>query len=155
MNMTRACVAALLAFGLSGGNGVVLAADPVTTDSALAAPVSAPLSSALGADDEADPSLPALDQAVVKEVILSHMNAVKHCYNQELKKDAALAGKVVVKFTVGAKGPVTSATVKQTTLNNKEVEDCMVKEVKTWIFPEPRRGEIVEISFPFLFKPTT
>lgn len=123
-----------------------------------AKPVTAPVADAplpVGLDDEADPNLPALDQSVVKEVILSHMNAVKHCYNQELKKDAALAGKVIVKFTVGSKGPVTAAAVKQTTLNNKDVEECMVKEVKTWIFPEPRRGETVDISFPFVFKPTT
>lgn len=127
-----------------------------STTGNVPAATSAPLAEApirsVATDDEDEANLPALDQSVVKDVVMSYMPAIKNCYNQELKKDPALAGKVVIRFTVGPKGTITQAVVASSTLKNKEVEGCMLKEVKSWIFPEPRRGESVDISFPFVFK---
>lgn len=171
MNKVYSCLSSLvLCFGLcqsllaAESSSVMPAAQVSTTTSAAAAtPTSAPTGSALAesapsrmvAEDEEDASLPALDSSVVKDVIVSHMASIKYCYDSQLKKDPDLAGKVVVKFTVGPKGAVTKADVKETTLKNKDVETCMVGEVKSWIFPEPRRGESVDIAFPFVFKPST
>lgn len=127
-----------------------------STTGSVPAATSAPLAEApiqsVATDDEDEANLPALDQSVVKDVVMSYMPAIRNCYNQELKKDPALAGKVVIRFTVGPKGTITQAVVASSTLKNKEVEGCMLKEVKSWIFPEPRRGESVDISFPFVFK---
>ncbi len=104
-------------------------------------------------DDEDETSKPDLDQSVVQSVILSHMSAIRHCYNKELRKDPELAGAVTIRFTVGVRGSVVDAVVKQSTLMNKDVEGCMVEEVKKWLFPEPRHGRPVDISYPFKFKP--
>lgn len=134
--------------GHSSGNGTVASADAARSSDGSPARY-------VAADEDEDASLPALDQSVIKDVIVSHMPAIKYCYNQELKKDPDLAGKVVIKFTVGPKGTVTRTEVKETTLKNKDVESCMVTEIKAWIFPEPRRGESVDIAFPFVFKPST
>jgi TonB family protein len=85
-------------------------------------------------------------------VVQSHMAAIKHCYEKELRKDPELSGTVTVGFTVGARGTVTEAAVKQSTLKNKEVEGCMIEDIKGWIFPEPRGGQPVPITYPFKFK---
>lgn len=97
---------------------------------------------------------PGLDRTIILKVIQSHMEAVKYCYDKELRKDPALSGVVVTQFDVGGKGNVTSAAIEKTTLNNKEVESCLVTEIQTWVFPEPRNGEPFTITYPFKFKAT-
>lgn len=111
--------------------------------------------SPVAADEDEDPNAPALDPSVIKDVIMARMAGVKYCYNQELKKDPGLAGKVVMKFLIQPKGTVSKVEVKESSLKNKEVEGCMVKEIEGWQFPEPRRGETVPVTFPFVFKGLT
>jgi outer membrane biosynthesis protein TonB len=122
---------------------------PAATASGSSTPVSAESATATEEDDAPPPGL---DASVIKDVIKAHMPQIKHCYDVELRKDPELAGQVTLKFTVSPKGVVNQALVKQTTLNNKEVETCMVSEVKEWIFPEPRGGISVDINYPFKFK---
>lgn len=137
---------------VTSGSASATTSNTGSTPAATSAPLAdAPIQS-VATDEEDEATLPALDQSVVKDVVMSYMPAIRNCYNQELKKDPALAGKVVIRFTVGPKGTITQAMVASSTLKNKEVESCMLKEVKSWIFPEPRRGESVDISFPFVFK---
>jgi len=103
-----------------------------------------------GIEEEEVP--PGLDQSVIKKVIDSHMPAIRHCYNKELRKNAGLSGTVVARFTVGSKGTVTEAEVNRSTLNNKNVETCMIEEIKTWVFPEPNKGVEVVVNYPFKFR---
>ena len=62
------------------------------------------------------------------------------------------AGKVQVKFVIGAQGNVQSAVVAESSLNNKTAESCMTGKVKGWMFPKPKGGGIVIVTYPFIFK---
>src|SRR6185503_9987841 len=62
--------------------------------------------------------LGALDRSLIDEVIKRHMNQIRYCYQRELTKNNALAGKIVIKFVIAKDGTVSSATTKQTTMNN-------------------------------------
>ncbi len=106
------------------------------------------------ADDgiEEDEAPPGLDQSIIKKVIDSHMPAIRYCYNKELRKHAGLSGTVVTRFTVGKEGKVTEASIGRSTLNNKNVEQCMIEEIKGWVFPEPNKGVEVVVNYPFKFK---
>ena len=157
MKIQSISVAALVALCLHVG-GLALGAPPKPV---MAAEASGDTSSADSADsgDSAgvvgvEEDAPALgrDEAVVKKVIDSHMPAIKYCYNKELRKDASLSGTVVVRFTVNDKGDVAEAVVDVSTLENETVETCMVSEIKSWDFPEPRGGIEVVINYPFKFK---
>lgn len=102
--------------------------------------------------EEEEEAPPGLDQSVIAKVVTSHMPAIRYCYNKELKKDTSLSGTVVTRFTVGSKGSVVQAEIGRSTLNNEKVEKCMVSEIQTWVFPEPRQGVEVVINYPFKFK---
>lgn len=138
-----------------GGLGVLLLTGMMWTPAAAQAAEGEGQPARAAVEEDEDPNAPALDPAVIKEVIMARMAGVKYCYNQELKKDPGLAGKVVMKFLILPKGSVTKVEVKESTLKNKEVEGCMVKEIEGWQFPEPRRGETVPVAFPFVFKGMT
>jgi len=97
--------------------------------------------------------LGALDRSLIDEVIKRHMNQIRYCYQRELTKNASLGGKIVIKFTIAKDGTVSSATTKQTTMNNQAVEQCIEGRFMRMVFPEPKGGGIVIVSYPFIFSP--
>jgi hypothetical protein len=97
--------------------------------------------------------LGALDRSLIDEVIKRHMNQIRYCYQRELSRNATLAGKVVIRFTIAGDGTVSQASTKETTMNNSAVEGCIVGRFQRMQFPEPRGGGVVIVSYPFLFSP--
>ncbi len=97
--------------------------------------------------------LGALDKTVIDRVIKQHLAQLRYCYQRELTKHPDLAGKVVIKFTIAADGTVSSAAIKQTTLNNETVEACLVARFMRMTFDAPAGGGIVIVSYPLIFKP--
>ncbi len=145
--VTLLVVALVALFGSPGSATVSANADESGSGEGNVAPQQAGED---GIEEEEVP--PGLDQSVIKKVIDSHMPAIKYCYNKELRKNAGLSGTVVTRFTVGPKGKVTQAEVNRSTLNNKNVETCMIDEIKSWVFPEPNKGVEVLVNYPFKFR---
>lgn len=95
--------------------------------------------------------LGALSREAMDQVVNRHLNQLRYCYQRALTRDPDIAGKVVVKFEVAADGTVTSAEIKSTTMNNEQVESCLVGRFMRFQFPEPKGGGIVIASYPFVF----
>jgi TonB family protein len=96
--------------------------------------------------------LGSLDKEIIRRVIRDNIAQVRYCYEKELVREPGLAGKVGVKFVIGAQGMVQTAQVAETSLNNKNVESCVLTRVKSWVFPKPKGGGIVIVTYPFIFK---
>jgi outer membrane biosynthesis protein TonB len=96
----------------------------------------------------------ALDKEVIQRVIDQHKNQIRYCYEVELQRKQDLEGKVALKWVIAATGAVAKVIVTETTINNKNVEECIKSKVKTWIFPAPAGGGIVEVNYPFVFRAT-
>jgi len=97
--------------------------------------------------------LGALDRSLIDEVIKRHMNQIRYCYQRELVKNNALAGKIVIKFTIAKDGSVSQAGTKTTSMNNQAVESCIEGRFYKMQFPQPKGGGIVVVSYPFMFSP--
>ncbi|HAA53264.1 MAG TPA: hypothetical protein DCE42_00830, partial [Myxococcales bacterium] len=67
-------------------------------------------------------------------------------------KNAKLAGKIVVSWIISGSGDVQTANVTQTTMNNERVENCIIRRILRWKFPQPKGGGQVKVNYPFLFK---
>ncbi len=93
-----------------------------------------------------------LDKDVVARVIKRYWAQIKYCYEKELSKNPNLYGKIAVKFTISGNGSVSDAEVEQTEMNNAAVEDCIIRNIKRWMFPAPKGGGIVVVRYPFIFK---
>lgn len=93
-----------------------------------------------------------IDKAEIQRVVRTHVNDVKHCYDQGLARRPDLEGKVVLKFTIGKTGSVVAATVQETSLNERQVEQCIASAAMRWTFPKPTGEGIVVISYPFILK---
>lgn len=95
-----------------------------------------------------------LDKDVIAKVIRRHQNEIKYCYESELNKNPALAGKVAVAFTIDPAGAVADANVSESTLGSSPAEQCMISRIRRWKFPEPKGGGVVNVTYPWLFSPS-
>lgn len=102
--------------------------------------------------DEREPIiLGELDRAKISAVIAKDVEAITYCYQRRLAEDPSLAGKVVIKFIIAKDGSVSSANPKSSTLEDEQVERCLVGRIMRMRFPEPTGGGIVIVSYPFHF----
>ena len=92
-----------------------------------------------------------LSQEVVGRYIQKYWNQFKYCYERELSKDPNLAGKVTMTFTISGNGRVSDASIIQTSMNNANVEECVLRVVRRIHFPEPKGGGEVIVTYPFMF----
>ena len=94
----------------------------------------------------------ALSQKVVGDYIKRYWAQFKFCYERELSKNPNLYGKISVNFTIDGSGRVSEASVIQTTMNNTNVEECLLRVIRRIRFPQPKGGGEVIVTYPFLFQ---
>jgi outer membrane biosynthesis protein TonB len=93
-----------------------------------------------------------LDKEIIAEYIKSKLGQIRYCYERQLSGNPNLHGTVLIKFTIGGNGNVSTQSVARTTLKDANVEECILRRVAGWTFPLPKGGTSVVVSYPFLFK---
>ncbi|MDZ7266935.1 MAG: TonB family protein [candidate division KSB1 bacterium] len=68
----------------------------------------------------------------IQAVVAKHSPAIEYCYQRAIKRDPNLKGKIVVRFVITPQGTVESATIVSKTVNNPEVEDCILSRIRRW-----------------------
>jgi hypothetical protein len=93
-----------------------------------------------------------LDPNMVAAIVRSRaVPEVKACYERGLQSDRALAGRVVVRWTITAKGKVAGIAIEGDTAGSPPLTECVVRVVAGLSFPAPMGGA-VDVSFPFVFQ---
>jgi TonB family protein len=95
-----------------------------------------------------------LSKEAIRDVIHRYRMQVRYCYESQLERHPALAGKVVMRFTIAASGTVESAEVSESTVGNDELHRCLAQRVRSWKFPAFDGGQ-VKVSYPFMFTAAT
>ena len=95
-----------------------------------------------------------IDANVIAKEIRRRMGAVRACYERELKRNPKLGGKIVVRFVIGANGAVTEAEIESNSMGDDAVGECIVLNLKRFRFAAPEGGS-VEVSYPFVFQPSS
>ncbi len=88
----------------------------------------------------------------VAEVIHRHLSEVRYCYESAMVRTPDIEGKLIINFVIGAPGSVKTADVKQSTLPDPRLDDCVLRRLVTWKFPQTKGGVDVAVSYPFIFK---
>jgi len=93
-----------------------------------------------------------LERSAIELGIQSKMPTFKNCYQRQLQRTPNLpSGKVTLQFVIDADGLVDRARVSQTSLQNSDVEACLVQNLEGTQFPIPRNNGTVVVSYPFNF----
>lgn len=95
----------------------------------------------------------ALSKAAIRDVIRWHGPEVRDCFSRAAATQPALAGRIELSWVIDCSGAVTKPAVAETSLP-APVNECVLANVKRWRFPAPQGGGSVNITFPWVFKPT-
>lgn len=93
-----------------------------------------------------------LDREIVRKVVRQHRRELKYCYEKELQGDSGLAGRLVVEFTIDGSGEVLAVTSKESSLDNRAVEECVRDKIRRWTFPSPSDQKNVKVTYPVEFE---
>ncbi len=91
---------------------------------------------------------------VVQRIVRQNFGRLRVCYDNGLRANAELEGKVTVKFTIKPDGSV--GTVDDgggTTLPDKDMIACLRRAFGTLSYPEPENGGAVVVLYPMVFSP--
>jgi TonB family protein len=94
-----------------------------------------------------------IDKAMLARVVKGRLRSIQACYEKELKRNPSLKGRIVVRFTIGTTGRVTSVDIDENSLNG-EVANCIRTTIRFWTFPVKPEEE-VPVSYPFVFAPAS
>lgn len=90
-----------------------------------------------------------LSKETIRRIVRRHLNEVRFCYEQGLRKRPDLSGQVAVKFVIAASGKVQSAAVARSSISDAQVAMCISNVVNRMTFPTPKNSGIVIVTYPF------
>jgi TonB family protein len=93
------------------------------------------------------------DSSVVVSLIKTRLRAIQMCYEQQLRRNPTLAGKVTIEFSIQPRGNVTDVKVKENTTGDAAVGTCVANTVSTFRFNPGPEGGSVTYAYPFVFSP--
>ena len=87
----------------------------------------------------------------ITEVMLSHIPAIRYCYERELKRSPNLKGKITVRIMVAPDGSVKNVEAVRSSLNNERVERCILARIRLWKDFEPIDSSEGDVTFRQVF----
>jgi TonB family protein len=94
-----------------------------------------------------------IDQAKLGAFVRARMGLIKACYENALKRNPNLKGKVVIRFTILETGGVADVGASQNSLGSSDVATCIMNTMRSWR-TQFRPGGPVTVEYPFLFTPS-
>lgn len=139
-------VGGLGSLGASGAGGKEVQGGGALTERAPAGRISMDGGEDVGGSGE-------FDSKLVTAEVKKRLRAIQICYEQQLRRNPSLQGKVVVEFTIEMSGTVSKANATANTTNDPAVASCVVDAVKRFRFNPGPEGGSVTYSYPFVFAP--
>jgi len=89
----------------------------------------------------------------IQKVVRANFDKLRGCYDEALKKDAKLAGKLVIKFVIKTDGTTEGVAKDEgTTIADAAMVECSLSAIKGIQFPRPEGG-IVTVVYPIEYSP--
>ena len=76
----------------------------------------------------------ARSQDAIGRVVGKHADAVESCYKKESRINPNLKGSITAQFTIRPDGRVSGVRISESTLKNRNVENCVSKRIRSWRF---------------------
>ena len=93
-----------------------------------------------------------LPPEVIQRIIRQNFGRFRLCYENGLRDNPTLQGRVTVRFVIGRDGSVAGAQNGGSDLSDPAVVSCVVRAFYGLSFPQPEGG-IVTVTYPIAFSP--
>lgn len=102
-------------------------------------------------DEAGEASSGSLERSVVARVVRQKLSRVRSCYEIGLRRDPGLSGTLTVEFVIDPTGRVEESTIASASLDDADVEACVLKIVDSMRFPAPEGGSLT-VTYPFVLE---
>lgn len=96
-----------------------------------------------------------MNKRAIQKAIQKYKSNLYTCYTNALSQHKDLKGDITFAFIINSAGKVTSAVIKESTLNHKDLETCLIDKIKTWKFPPSNDGGTAQVTYPMSFTTIT
>lgn len=90
------------------------------------------------------------DPEAITAAINKQSGLVEYCYQRRAKVNPNLRGRIDMEIVIEPSGKVSQARITNSSIKDKRLESCIVKNVKKWRFGKVDAG-LVKIRVPFIF----
>ncbi len=104
------------------------------------------------AAEEAEVDSADIDQGKLASFVKARMGLIKACYENGLKRNPKLKGKIAVRFTILETGALADIAAAVDNLGSPEVAACIVNTMRSWR-TQFRPSGPVTVEYPFVFQP--
>lgn len=104
------------------------------------------------ATEEAEVDSADIDQQKLAAFVRARMGLIKACYENALKRNPGLKGKLSIRFTILETGGVSDVQAAVNSLGSPEVAACIVNTMRTWRTQFKPSGPVT-VEYPFVFAP--
>ncbi len=104
------------------------------------------------AAEEAEVDSSDIDQGKLGAFVRARMGLIKACYENALKRNPGLKGKISIRFTILETGALAEVSTAQNSLGSAEVATCIMNTMRSWR-TQFRPSGPVTVEYPFVFQP--
>lgn len=104
------------------------------------------------AAEEAEVDSADIDQQKLAAFVRARMGLIKACYENALKRNPTLKGKISIRFTILETGGIADIQAAVNSLGSPEVASCIMNTMRTWR-TQFRPSGPVTVEYPFVFAP--
>lgn len=105
------------------------------------------------AAEEAEIDSAEIDQQKMGAFVRARMGLIKACYENALKRNPNLKGKISIRFTILETGGIADIQTAVNSLGSPEVAACITNTMRTWRTQFRPSGPVV-VEYPFVFSPS-
>lgn len=77
------------------------------------------------------------DATHIEEIVDARSDAILHCYERQLYSDPELSGELTLEWTIAVDGSVAEVEVSDSTLEDSDIDGCLVRTGQRMRFDEP------------------
>jgi outer membrane biosynthesis protein TonB len=104
------------------------------------------------AAEEAEVDSADIDQQKLAAFVRARMGGVKACYENALKRNPSLKGKISIRFTILETGGLSDLNASVNSVGSPEVAQCIIATMRSWR-TQFRPSGPVTVEYPFVFTP--
>ena len=90
---------------------------------------------------------------VIQRIVRQNYGRFRLCYENGLRNNPNLQGRVSTRFVIDAQGSVRNVANGGSDLPDSGVVECVVKAYQSLSFPQPDSGQAVTVVYPIMFSP--
>ncbi len=93
-------------------------------------------------------------QDAIARVVVEHADAIENCYKKESRLNPNLKGSVTAQFVIDPSGRVTNVDIVDSSLRNRQVENCISRRIRSWRFDRIDQSDgDVTARYKWIFSP--